>query len=135
MPSFVCLPGYIFQTITVLEANNKGVKTGPMVMLLFWVGVVEIISIPALRLLNTSDRDAGDYALDPLNLSKAGGSVINKYKTATLKNSCLAMMAFGGMITQAALTGQGTRTSLFCSEQRRPFLAIGWLGLYADKWR
>jgi hypothetical protein len=46
MPSFVCLPGYIFQTITVLEANNKGVETGPMVMLLFWVGVVEIISIP-----------------------------------------------------------------------------------------
>jgi hypothetical protein len=84
-----------------------------MVMLLFWVGVVETISIPALRLLNTSDRDAGDYALDPLNLSKACGSEINKYKTAGLKNSHLAMMAFSGMITQAALTGH--RTFLFSS--------------------
>jgi hypothetical protein len=40
-----------------------------------------------------------------LILSKDGGSVINKYKTAKFKNSRLTMMAFSGMITQAALTG------------------------------
>jgi len=101
MPSFVRV-GDIFQTTTVLEAHNKGVETGPMVMLLFWVGVIEIISIPALQSLNTFDQDAGDYAFDPLNLSKACGAVLNKYKTAELKNGCLAMMASSGMITHWA---------------------------------
>ena len=89
-----------------MDAHNKGVETGPMVMLLFWVAVLEIISIPALKTLGESDRAPGDYAFDPLKLGKAGGAVLNKYKTAELKNGRLAMMAFSGMITQAALTGR-----------------------------
>lgn len=97
------LPGDIFQGGNILDAHNTGVSNGPMVMLLFWVAVLEIISIPALRTLSTGDRAAGDYAFDPIKLSKSGGPLLEKYKVAELKNGRLAMMAFSGIITQAAL--------------------------------
>ena len=53
------LPSEIFQGGNILDAHNAGVSNGPMVMLLFWVAVIEIISIPALQSLSNGDRAAG----------------------------------------------------------------------------
>lgn len=83
-PSAFRLPGDIFQGVDVIAAHNKGVETGPMVMLLFWVAVIEIITMPALRDLSTSDRAAGDYAFDPLGLSKVLPSPPNRRFRLTL---------------------------------------------------
>ena len=55
---------------------------------------------PLLLLVNI-----GDYSFDPLKLGSGGGAKLEKYKINELKNGRLAMMAFSGIITQAALNG------------------------------
>ena len=48
----------------------------------------------------------GDYSFDPLKLG-AKPANLEKYKISELKNGRLAMLAFSGIVTQAALTGKG----------------------------
>eukprot|EP00597_Dinobryon_sp_UTEXLB2267_P019430 CAMPEP_0201099368 /NCGR_PEP_ID=MMETSP0812-20130820/8358_1 /ASSEMBLY_ACC=CAM_ASM_000668 /TAXON_ID=98059 /ORGANISM="Dinobryon sp., Strain UTEXLB2267" /LENGTH=192 /DNA_ID=CAMNT_0047355233 /DNA_START=78 /DNA_END=656 /DNA_ORIENTATION=- len=102
---FVKLPGDI-HLVSSLEAHNVFVKSGAMVQILLWTGLIELITIPALRSLGTSDRAPGDYSFDPLKLG-AKPANLEKYKISELKNGRLAMLAFSGIITQAALTGKG----------------------------
>lgn len=47
----------------------------------------------------------GDFSFDPLKLG-ANPANLAKYKINELKNGRLAMLAFSGIITQAALTGK-----------------------------
>ncbi len=90
--------------------------------------LLEIISVPAVAKLGKSDRAAGsqyvavylystfislhynwlrsgDFSFDPLGLSKSPAKAA-RYKLSELKNGRLAMMAFSGIVTQAALTGK-----------------------------
>ena len=73
-----------------------------MLQILGWISLIELISVPFydLRRKACSWRDA-----DPLNLGK--GAALEKYQIAELKNGRLAMMAFSGIVTQAALSGHG----------------------------
>ena len=96
---FVKLPGDIHQ-VSSFAAHNVFVQSGAMIQILFWCGVIELITIPALKNLDTSDRAPGDYFFDPLNLAKSGG---DKLKVNELKNGRLAMLAFSGIATQSAL--------------------------------
>ena len=96
---FVKLPGAIHQ-VSSLEAHNVFVQSGAMIQILFWCGVVELITIPALQNMDKTDRAPGDYYFDPLNLGKTGA---DKLKVNELKNGRLAMLAFSGIVTQSAL--------------------------------
>lgn len=96
------LPGDIHQ-VSSFEAHKVFVESGAMIQILLWIAVIEILTIPALRSFATSDRAPGDYSFDPLQLGK--GAKLEKYKLNELKNGRLAMMAFSGIITQAALAG------------------------------
>ena len=56
---FVKLPGDIHQ-VSSFAAHNVFVQSGGMIQILFWCGVIELITIPALRNMETSDRAAGE---------------------------------------------------------------------------
>ena len=47
----------------------------------------------------------GDFSFDPLKLGSKPAN-LEKYKINELKNGRLAMLAFSGIVTQAALTGK-----------------------------
>ena len=103
-PSFARLPGSIYEG-SIVEAHNIAVKSGSLGQVLLWVSVLEFISIPAVQDLFTGKRQPGDFAFDPLGFSKTEAAK-KKYQVNELKNGRLAMLAFSGMITQAALTGK-----------------------------
>ncbi|KAJ1623385.1 hypothetical protein T492DRAFT_883701 [Pavlovales sp. CCMP2436] len=48
-----------------------------------------------------TDRKPGDFYFDPMNMAKGKDS--SKMATNEIKNGRLAMVAFSGIVTQAAL--------------------------------
>eukprot|EP01035_Chromulina_nebulosa_P031494 gene31494-41990_t len=102
---FVKLPGDV-HAVSSLDAHNAAVSSGALIQVLLWTGLLELITIPALTALPTSGRAPGDYSFDPLKLG-AKPANLEKYKISELKNGRLAMLAFSGIVTQAALTGKG----------------------------
>ena len=55
----VKLPGDIHQ-VSSFEAHNVFVQSGGMVQILLWCGIIELITVPALRNMETSDRAPGN---------------------------------------------------------------------------
>jgi len=77
-----------------------------MGFLLLAVGFVEFCASAVLVEVSKgeSDREAGDYTLDPLSFLKGKSDEdVKKMKTRELLNGRLAMLAFGGVATQSAL--------------------------------
>lgn len=101
---FYQLPGDI-HCVSSIEAHNVFVNSGAMLQILGWIGLLELICVPALYDLREGKRAAGDYSFDPLKLGK--GKSFERYQVAELKNGRLAMMAFSGIVTQAVLSGHG----------------------------
>jgi len=91
---------------TAYEAHNQLVDQGSMGFLLLAVGFVEFCASAVLVEVSKgeSDREAGDYTLDPLSFLKGKSDEdVKKMKTRELLNGRLAMLAFGGIATQSAL--------------------------------
>jgi hypothetical protein len=57
-------------------------------------------------MLEGSGRQAGDFKFDPLGFAK-DEKTLKELQLKELKNGRLAMLAFSGIITQAALYGKG----------------------------
>jgi hypothetical protein len=93
-------PGEKFAGISSIDAHDKMVESGHMWFLLFFVGVCESIhaSVVIPRLDGDwSGYEPGNYGLDPWGLDTP------TRREAELKNGRLAMLASGGLFTQAAL--------------------------------
>eukprot|EP01039_Chlorochromonas_danica_P000232 gene232-250_t len=102
---FVKLPGDVHQ-VSSAGAHSVAVQSGALVQVLLWVCLLEIISVPAVLGLGKTDREPGDFSFDPLKLGSKPADLA-RYKISELKNGRLAMLAIGGIATQAVLTGKG----------------------------
>lgn len=103
---FVKLPGDVHQ-VTSLEAHDIAVKSGALGQVLIWTSVLECVGMIALyQTMNGSGRTAGDFKFDPLGFAK-DEKTLKDYQLKEVKNGRLAMLAFSGIVTQAALTGKG----------------------------
>jgi len=61
-----------------------------------------------IQMLQGSGRAPGDFGFDPLGFSKGKSEAqINDLKLKEITHSRLAMLAFGGIVTQAVLTQKG----------------------------
>jgi len=93
-------PGKAFEGIAAIDAHDAMVKSGHMWALLAFVGLCESIHmsvvVPKLD-GDWGDYEPGNYGLDPLNLDTP------YRRESELKNGRLAMLACGGLMTQAAL--------------------------------
>lgn len=101
----VHLPG-AEHAMSSLEAHTAAVQSGAMIQILIWTSIIEICTINAVKGLADGSHKPGDYAFNPLNFGKNPKDMA-KLQVNELKNGRLAMLAFSGMVTQAALTGHG----------------------------
>mmetsp|Transcript_22306 Transcript_22306/g.27345 ORF Transcript_22306/g.27345 Transcript_22306/m.27345 type:complete len:247 (+) Transcript_22306:53-793(+) len=103
-------PGEIYSVEsipTAYEAHNVLVSQGSMGFLLLAVSVVEFCTGAVLVEVakGDSDRAAGDFGLDPLNFLKdKTQEEKDRMAMREIANGRLAMLAFAGVSTQAALS-------------------------------
>lgn len=91
-------------------AHDILVNQGSMGFLLLCVGFVEFCTGAVLVQVagGESDREAGDYKLDPLNFLKdKSEEEVNRMKLREVQHARLAMLAFAGVVTQSGL-GEAT---------------------------
>jgi len=91
--------------VSSLYAHDACVERGPMLGMLIPLAAIEVLAgIPkCFQLLNDPDAaPGGDYKFDPLGFG--GGKMMEEKELA---NGRIAMLAFSGIVTQAALTGNG----------------------------
>mmetsp|Transcript_24941 Transcript_24941/g.35740 ORF Transcript_24941/g.35740 Transcript_24941/m.35740 type:complete len:246 (-) Transcript_24941:726-1463(-) len=104
-------PGETFSTAsipTAYQAHDILVSQGAMTVMLLAVGFIEFCSGAVLVEVSKgeSDREAGEFKFDPLNFMKGKSKAeSDKLKLNEIENGRLAMLAFGGVCTQEALSG------------------------------
>ena len=96
----VKFPGADFEGVSSLDAHDKMVETGHMWQLLGIVGLCEACHMSVVVPRLDGDWEGyspGNYNLDPFNWAS------DQTHEAEIKHGRLAMLGFGGLVTQAAL--------------------------------
>eukprot|EP00535_Pseudo-nitzschia_heimii_P008102 CAMPEP_0197183882 /NCGR_PEP_ID=MMETSP1423-20130617/8675_1 /TAXON_ID=476441 /ORGANISM="Pseudo-nitzschia heimii, Strain UNC1101" /LENGTH=234 /DNA_ID=CAMNT_0042634541 /DNA_START=94 /DNA_END=798 /DNA_ORIENTATION=- len=109
VPNFFRIPGeqFSFESVPkVIDAHDALANTS-MIQIFGWISFVEACTFPALANMNEFDRAPGDYGFDPLGLKPQSPEKLKEYQLAELKNGRLAMIAIGGMVAGAAVSGNG----------------------------
>lgn len=109
VPEFVRVPGpqFSFEAIpNVLDAHDALIDSSMKQILLF-VSFAEAMSLAALSNMNEFDRKPGDWGFDPFGLYPTDPAKQKEMQLKELKNGRLAMVAIGGMIAGAQISGHG----------------------------
>lgn len=108
-PEPLRFPGAIYQNApSSFEAHDVMVANGSLGFMLFVIGFLEFCTSAVLVEVSKgeSDREAGDFKLDPLQFLKdKSKDDVDNMKLKELQNGRLAMLAFAGVVTQAGLGG------------------------------
>jgi light-harvesting complex I chlorophyll a/b binding protein 4 len=108
VPEFVRIPGdqFSFASIPkVIDAHDALPES--MIQIFGWISFVEAVSFGALANMNEFDRVPGDFQFDPFKLYPKDPAKQKEMQLKELKNGRLAMIAIGGMVTGASVTGHG----------------------------
>lgn len=110
-----------------LDGSKTGFQAGPLFQVYIFCGIVEMLtSFPKFRSISNKPgltlENAGDYSLG-LNFLPKDPEKAKDMRLKELKNGRLAMLAFGGAITQATLSGSGFPWLYARSEVRGPGLS------------
>jgi len=108
VPEFVRIPGaqFSFEAIPrVLDAHDKLPES--MIQIFGWISFLEACSWAALANMNVFDRQPGNFGFDPLGLYPTDPVKQKEMELSELKNGRLAMIAIGGMVHGAIVTGHG----------------------------
>lgn len=108
VPEFVRIPGsqFSFESIPkVIEAHDKLPES--MIQIFGWISFLEAVSFGALANMNEFDRKPGNFGFDPLGLYPTDPAKQKEMELSELKNGRLAMIAIGGMVAGASVTGHG----------------------------
>jgi len=100
------LPVDAYEGLTSVTAHDALVEQGAMSQIFLWCGLAEIIgSIAVVQMLSGSGRQPGDFGFDPVGfLAGKNEEEIQEMKLKEITHARLAMMAFGGVVTQSVLT-------------------------------
>jgi hypothetical protein len=107
VPEFIRVPGeaYSFDAIPrVIDAHDK--LPDSMIQIFGWISFLEAVQWPALANMNVFDREPGNFGFDPLKLMPQDPAKANEMRLKELKNGRLAMVAIGGMVAGALVTGK-----------------------------
>lgn len=96
-------PGESFD-FSSADAHNPAVAAGYMTAMFMFIFPIEGLSLVALA-QNKAGRAPGSYNFDPLNLYGKDDKSKQLMREKEVVHSRLAMLAFSGIATQAALTG------------------------------
>ncbi|CAB9502950.1 Fucoxanthin-chlorophyll a-c binding protein, chloroplastic [Seminavis robusta] len=96
------------QGLTSATAHDTMVENGVMGNALVFIGFLELVSYIAVsEMLQGSGREPGDFGFGNKFLEGMSEDEVKTMKYKELANGRLAMMAFGGMVTQSVLYDKG----------------------------
>jgi len=107
IPEMMRIPGEQFSFASVpkvIDAHDALPES--MLQIILWISLLEAMTFPALANMNEFDRRPGDFSFDPLGLYPTTEEKQREMQLMELKNGRLAMMAIGGMVAGAAISGQ-----------------------------
>lgn len=94
--------------LTSATAHDALVEKGVMGNALVWIGGFEIVSwLGVAEMLQGSGREPGDFGFGNWYMNGMSEADVKKTKYQEVVNGRLAMMAFGGAVTQSVLYDVG----------------------------
>ncbi len=94
--------------LTSATAHDALVEKGVMGNALVWISGFEIVSwLGVAEMLQGSGREPGDFGFGNWAMAGKSDAEVKKIKYQEIMNGRLAMMAFGGAVTQSVLYDVG----------------------------